>query len=78
MEALDKVQNINVPKETEVYKWIQRFREGGEDLEDDPRTKDQQHQNITKALKQFNISQKKIEEEQLSRMLNPQTFHMIH
>ena len=37
MEALRKVLRINSPKKSTVYKWIQRFREGREDLEDDPR-----------------------------------------
>lgn len=37
MEALVKVYGINSPKKSAVYKWIQRFREGRDDLEDDPR-----------------------------------------
>jgi histone-lysine N-methyltransferase SETMAR len=37
MEALGKAYGINAPKQTAVYKWIRRFQEGREDLEDDPR-----------------------------------------
>ena len=37
MKALGNVYGINAPKKIAVYKWVQRFREGREELEDDPR-----------------------------------------
>ena len=36
IEALEKVYGIRAPKKTTVYKWIQRFKEGRDDFEDDP------------------------------------------
>ena len=38
-EALGKAYVINSSKKTPVYKWVQRFPEGREKLEDDPRTR---------------------------------------
>ena len=38
MEALGKVYGINSSKKISVYKWVQRFREGREELEDDALT----------------------------------------
>ncbi len=37
IEALQKVSRDATSKKTAVYKWLQRFREGREDLEDDPK-----------------------------------------
>ena len=36
IEDLKTIYGDNAPKITAVYKWIQRFREGREDIEDDP------------------------------------------
>ena len=38
IEALEKVYGARAPKKTTVYKWIQRFKEGRDDFEDDPRS----------------------------------------
>ena len=38
IEALEKVYGTRAPKKTTVYKWIQRFKEGRDDFEDNPRS----------------------------------------
>lgn len=38
IEALEKVYRTRAPKKTTVYKWIQRFKQGRDNFEDDPRS----------------------------------------
>ena len=62
IQALQTVYKDDAPKKTCVYKWIKRFRDGREVVEDDEGREDQQPQKTMKKLILLETYSKKMDD----------------